>query len=165
MLQNTVFAATNGVLSMTEVMVGSRLGLAVGGGDGSITVFVGSGKDFVDYSRRFVDGAVRSLCAGTLFLCGFAHSYVRVQHRPLSTLAMCMLSMVFCAIEAVVALQIYCTSSVVLQPMLDCQRGHTATPCCDMGQTLTVLYCCWARCTETSGACQWAAPQLQLESQ
>jgi hypothetical protein len=64
-LQNTIFAATNGVLSLAEIMVGSRPGLAVGGGDGSITLFLGSGKDFVDYSRRFVDGAVRSLCTGT----------------------------------------------------------------------------------------------------
>ncbi len=63
-LQNTYFAATNGVTSLAEVAVGSRPGIAVGGGDGSLTVFLGYGKDFVDYSRRFVDGAVRSLTTG-----------------------------------------------------------------------------------------------------
>jgi hypothetical protein len=76
-LQNTIFAATNGVLSMAEVSVGGRPGLAVGGGDGSVTVFTGSGKDFVDYSKRFVEGAVRSIAAGTICL-SFVHAYVVV---------------------------------------------------------------------------------------
>jgi hypothetical protein len=79
-LQASIYTCSGGVTSITEVCgTSGRATIVVGGGDGSVTVFSGSGKvccvaslchlpfdmqpaqDLVDYSRRRFDGSVRAM--------------------------------------------------------------------------------------------------------
>ena len=83
-MQGSIYTCSGGVTSIVDVTGGSTPGLIVGGGDGSVTVFQGTGKvctqlcsthllcsnehmissqDLVDFSRRRFDGAIRSLSA------------------------------------------------------------------------------------------------------
>ena len=60
-LQHTVHACGNGVTALAEVDIAGRSGIAAAGGDGSVTVLSGYGKDLVDFARVNMAGAVRSL--------------------------------------------------------------------------------------------------------
>lgn len=54
---NTIYVCSGGVMSMTEV--GGKL--AVGGGNGSVTILSGYGREWVDEARFDLQGAVRAL--------------------------------------------------------------------------------------------------------